>query len=118
MLNITRNQFLSLLALGLSLLAAGGATLTQIFGAGLAGQIAAAAGFLSSFVNGAIVILTSQGQQVKDVAAMPGVQGVAVNAQANSTLATLAVDPAQGKIAASPKDIQAVAETAKTAAGT
>lgn len=118
MLSITRNQLLSLVALALSLLAGGGATLTQVFGTGLAGKIAAGAGFLSSFVNGAIVILTSQSQQVKDVAAMPGIDPLSVNAQANGTLATLAVDPAQTKIAAAPKDIQAVAETAKAASGT
>lgn len=113
-MNITRNQWLSLLALALSLLAAGGATLTQIFGAGMAGKIAASAGFLSSFVNGAIVILTSQTNQVKDVAALPGVERISVNAQANTALAQVATDPAQPKVGATVPEVRTVLqETAK-----
>lgn len=59
-----------------------------------------------------LTIMTSQGAQVKAVQAMPGVKSIVVSADANSTLATLAVDPAQDKIEAAPEAIKAVKATA------
>ncbi len=56
-----------------------------------------------------------QGTIVKSMLAMPGVQHIDVNAQANPTLAAIAVDPLNTKIAPTPAAAATVAETAKTA---
>ena len=66
-MQITRNQWLALISLLLGLMAGGGATMTELFGQGLAVKVGAAAGFLNSFVSGTILILSGQGQQVQDV---------------------------------------------------
>ena len=113
--NLTRNQKLALVGLLLGLLAGGGSTMTELFGTGVAAKIAAAAGFLNSFVNGAIVILSGQGQQVLDVKNMPGVERIDVNEKANQTLAKMALDPAVDKVSASTDAIPAVIETARGA---
>lgn len=112
--NLTLNQKLALTGLLLGLLAGGGSTLTELFGTGMAAKIAAAAGFLNSFVNGAILILTGQGNIVKEVAAMPGVTRVSVNSDANPTLAAVALDPAQLKVGATTPDVrEALKDTVK-----
>lgn len=97
-MNLTRNQILALIGLALGLLAGGGATMTELFGTALASKIAAAAGFLNSFINGAILILSGQSQQVKDVQAMPGVAKIVTNQDANETLTQLAEDSSNQKI--------------------
>lgn len=112
-MNLTRNQILALVGLALSLLAGGTATMTELFGQGLATKIAAAAGFLNAFVNGAVLILSGQGQQVLDVKAMPGVEHIEVNAKANQTLAKLAIDPDVDKIAPSAGALDKVTKTAE-----
>jgi hypothetical protein len=60
--------------------------------------------------------LSGQASLVKDVRSMPGVEGIEINRQANSTLAVLAMDPAESKISVRPQDAAKVAETAKAAA--
>ena len=52
---------------------------------------------------------------INRVAQMPGVEKITVNANANTTLATLAVDSAQPKIEATPQATRAVQETAAAA---
>lgn len=55
-----------------------------------------------------------QATMVKAVAAMPGMDPLHVNARANSTLAALAVDPANAKIGPSPgatAAVQAIAQS-------
>ena len=114
MMNLTRNQMLALGSLGLGLLAGGGSTLTELFGQGLATKIAASAGFLNSFVSGAILILSGQIQQIKDVSAMPGVERISVNTSANQALAQVATDPTQPKVGATDAGTRAtLQDTAK-----
>lgn len=112
-MNLTRNQILALIGLLLGLLAGGGSTMTELFGTGMAAKIGAAAGFLNSFVNGAILILSGQGQQVLDVKNMAGVENIKVNEQANQTLAKMAMDPTVDKVSATPEAASTVLETAK-----
>lgn len=114
-MNITRNQWIAIIILALGLISGATGQMTDIFGAGAAKSIASAASFMSSFVAGIQVILGGQSQQVKDVAAMPGVEKVTVNATANSALATLAVDPKQDKVAPTTAAMTAVENTAKGA---
>lgn len=111
--NITRTQWIAIIMLALGLIAGGANTLTEFFGAGIATKLASAASFLSSFVAGAQIILGGQGQQVLDVKNMLGVQRIEVNAQANQTLAKLAVDPTVDKIAPTLNAQDVVVETAK-----
>lgn len=59
--------------------------------------------------------LSTQGNTVKSVAAMPGVQQITVNSQANPTLAQIAVsnDADSAKVEPSPSAAAIVAATAK-----
>lgn len=70
-------------------------------------------GFTSACLGVIGTVLSSQGAQIKAVAAMPGVERITVNADANTTLAGLAVDKNQDKVAPTPAAEQAVAQTAK-----
>jgi hypothetical protein len=111
--NITRTQWIAIAMLALGLIAGGTSQLTELFGVGVAKNLSSAASFLSSFVAGLQIILGGQGQQIKDVAAMPGIEKVLVNASANQTAATLAVDPKQDKVAPTTAAMTAVENTAK-----
>lgn len=112
-MNITRNQWLAIIVLVLSVSSGATAQLTDIFGPGMAKILGSLSSLGATIVSGVQLILGGQGQQVKDVAAMPGVEQVTINANANQALATVAVDPAQTKIEPKASDVQAVAETAK-----
>lgn len=59
--------------------------------------------------------LSTQANTVKEVAAMPGVERISVNAQANPTLAQVATDPTQPKVGATAPEVRNVLqEIAKT----
>lgn len=55
--------------------------------------------------------LSTQANTVAEVAAMPGVERISVNAQASSTLAQAAVDPLQPKVGAVTPDVRAALQT-------
>jgi hypothetical protein len=112
---ITRNQWFAIAILLFSVLMGGSAQLTDLLGPALTKGIISLATLINGFLAGVQIILGGQGQQVKDVLAMPGVDSVKVNAQANSALATIAVDPSQPKIAPTAADLQIVATTAEGA---
>lgn len=112
-MSITRNQWIAIVILALGLISGATGQMTDIFGAGIAKSIASSASFLSSFVAGVQIILGGQGQQVKDVRNMDGVQHIEINEKANTTLAALAVDPNEPKIApsqAAAGRVEAIAE--------
>lgn len=71
-------------------------------------------GFTSACLGVIGTVLSSQGSQIKAVAAMPGIEKITVNSQANSTLAGLAVDPAQDKVAPTQAAEAAVQKTASS----
>lgn len=101
-MNITRNQWIAIAVLALSIMMGATAQLTELFGAANAKYLVTGAGLVNSFLAGIQLILGGQGTQVKDVLAMPGIQKVEVNAMANPTLAAIAVDPNVNKIAPTP----------------
>lgn len=72
-------------------------------------------GFTSACLGVIGTVVSGIGSQISNVAALPGVERISVNASANDTLATLAVDPAQRKIGATPEAKVAVAATAQAA---
>lgn len=112
---ITRNQWIAILMLALGLIAGGTNTLSEFFGTGVASKLASAASFFSSFVAGIQIILGGQSTQVKDVLAMPGVERINVNENANKTLAAIAMDSSQPNISPTLKAMDVVTETAKGA---
>ena len=114
-MNININQIIAIVLVVLGVCSASTAQLTDLFGAGAAKYIISGSGLLTSILSGVLGIITGQGSIIKAVQAMPGVERISVNSQANSTLATLAVDPNQGKIETIPGAAAAVAATAKGA---
>lgn len=77
----------------------GAALLQTLFGQDLTLKIVAVLGIIGIVINSVGTAVSGQGNLVKDVAAMPGVEKISVNAQANQTLSQLAVDKNQDKIA-------------------
>ncbi len=114
-MNLTLTQKIAITMVVLGVLTTASAQLTDIFGPNVAKDIVSVAGLLNSTLSGIIAVLTGQSSQIKSVLAMPGVDHITVNAEANSTLATIAVDPSQAKIQPTPAALQQVAETAKGA---
>lgn len=114
-MNVTRNQWLQILAVVMGASIAASSMWTQLFGQATATVIVSLLGFGNTILAGVTYVLTGQGQQVKDVLAMDGVQKIDVNARANQTLAAIAVDPTVDKIAPLPAAVSTVEATAKGA---
>ena len=114
-MNLTANQVLSIIAAVLAALVAATAQLTDIFGPTTAKTIVSAASLANMVLTGILAGLTSQKSQIQNVAAMPGVEKITVNAQANQTLAQVAVsnDPVATKVEAIPTAAAKVEATAK-----
>ena len=79
-------------------------------------EIVSVAGLATSILGFVLTFVTGQGSQVANVQAMPGVKQIVVNENASPVLATMAVDPANPKIAAAPEAKAAVQATAIQAA--
>lgn len=115
-MNITRNQWFAIIILGLTVLTGGSAQLTDLIGPYATKVVISFSTLATGFLAGVQIILGGQAAQVRDVAAMPGVERVSVNASANPTLAGVALDPAQAKVGATTPEARAVlTETVKGA---
>lgn len=68
-------------------------------------------GFVTACLGVVGAVTNTQAAQVTQVAAMPGVERISVNAQANSTLASVATDPTQTKVGATSPDVRATLQT-------
>jgi hypothetical protein len=112
-MNLTGKQLLLILSAVLSALVAASAQLTDIFGPTTAKAIISVVSLGNTVLTSITAALSGQGSLLKDVAAMPGIEKITVNAQANQTVAKEAVSEAQPKIEATPAALQTVAETAK-----
>lgn len=117
---MTQAQKLALTIAILGFLASAGGQLTDAlapFGS-LAPLIVKEIISLSTLASGVLGIFltfsTRQGDLVKAVQAMPGVETILVNKDASPSLAVLAVDKTQEKIEALPQDAKVVAEIAKS----
>jgi len=106
-------QVISIIIAILGVLMISTTQLTDLFGASTAKSIASVAALLNSILGSALAVITSQGSTVRDVLAMPGVEKLDINAQANKTLAQIAVDPSVNKIAPTQEAVDAVTQTAK-----
>lgn len=114
MSNLTFNQKIAIVLVILSVLTTSTVQMTELFGAPTAKLIATASGMLSTLMSGVLAVVTGQASLVKDVQAMPGVEKIVVNSQANKTLASVAVDPSNAKVEALPEAQRAVEATAKS----
>ena len=114
-MNLTGKQVLLIIAAVLSALVAASAQLTDIFGPTVAKSIISAISLANTILTSIIAALSGQTSLVKDVAAMPGVERITVNGQANQALASVAVDDKQLKVAPTANDAATVARTANAA---
>lgn len=100
-MNLNGKQLLGIAIIVVSVLAISTTQLTDLFGPDAAKKVVAAAIILNGILGGTITLIggdISQGQQVRQVLDMPGVEHININANANPTLAALAVDPNIDKI--------------------
>lgn len=107
-------QALSIALVVLGVLTASAAQLTDLVGPGVTKIIISLSTLTMSILAGVQGLISGQGSLLKDVQAMPGVEKIVVNKDANPTLATLATDPLQPKIEVKPG---AELEVNHTAAG-
>lgn len=114
-MNLNRGQVLSIIIVVLGVLVASTSQLTDLVGPMVTKDIVSGSTLLMSILAGVNSILQGQGSQIAAVQAMPGVDKIVVNEKANSTLATMAVDPSQNKIEATPQAERAVQATAAAA---
>lgn len=112
-MNLTPVQIMALILVVLGAISGGTTQLVDIVGPVATKVLVSAASLLTTVISGFVLVLTGQSSMIKSVQAMPGVDKIVVNAQANTTLASLAVDPNQAKIEATPQAQQAVEKTAK-----
>lgn len=113
-MNITSKQWFQIIQGINGGLITGAALLQTLFGQDLTLKIVAVLGIIGIIISSVATTLSGQANLVRDVAAMPGVERVSVNATANSTLASVAVDPEQNKVGAStPAARTVLLETAK-----
>ncbi len=90
----------------------GAALLQTLFGQDITLKIVAVLGILGIIINSVSGAVNGQANLVKQVAAMPGVEKITVNATANTTLASVATDAAQPKVGATdPGTRQVLQET-------
>jgi hypothetical protein len=111
MIQLNGKQIIAIVGAIISVLMVSSAQLTDLLGPGWAKYIVTIAGLLNMTLQSVSVALSSQGSLVRDVAAMPGIESIKVNSQANSTLASVAVDPAQTKVGATSPDVRATLQT-------
>jgi hypothetical protein len=115
-LNLTPIQIIGLILVVNGALIGSTAQLTDLFGPQVVKYIIAVASLGNSIFGGVITMLTGQGAQIKNVLAMPGVDKITVNANANPTLAAIAIDPTSDKIAPTAAALDKVTAIAKTVA--
>ena len=111
-MNINLKQVLSIVLAVLGVLMVSTTQLTDLFGPTLAKTIVTIAGLVNSLLASIMAVISSQSGLLKDVQAMPGVDKIVVNAQANQTLSQIAVDPLS-KVEATTGAAAAVAKTAQ-----
>ena len=107
-MNITSKQWFQIVSGVIGGLITGAALMQTLFGQDLTIKIVAGLGIANIILGSIGAALSGQANLVRDVAAMPGVERVSVNAQASTALAQVATDPAQSKVGASSPDVRTV----------
>lgn len=106
-MNINGKQIIQIIGVIISVAMVSSAQLTDLLGAPVAKTIVTIAGLTNMILQGITVALTTQTAQVQDVAAMPGVERISINAQATPALAAVATDRDQPKVGATTPDVKA-----------
>lgn len=112
-MTITNKQWFQIVQGVIGGLITGAALMQTLFGQDLTIKIVAGLGIANIIISSIGTALSSQGSDIKSVLAMPGVEKLTVNSQANQTLASIAVDPMVNKIAPTQAAESAVIATAK-----
>lgn len=113
-MNLTPLQMIGIILAVNGALTGATAQLTDLFGPLVAKDIVSVASLGSAILGGIITAISGQASQIRNVAAMPGVERVSINAQANPNVASVAVDPDQPKVgAATPEARTILTATAK-----
>ena len=100
MFNLTSKQWFQIISGTISGLITGAALLQTLLGQDLTIKLVAFFGIINIVLSSVGAALSGQANLVRDVAAMPGVDRISVNAQATPALAQVAVDPEQKKVGA------------------
>lgn len=103
-MNLTTAQKFALVLVTLGVLGTAGKQLSDMFGPNVSNYIVNISLMASTILGGWLSVITGQAAQVKNVAAMPGVENIEVNRQANQTLARVAMDPDELKISPLVRD--------------
>jgi hypothetical protein len=98
--SITRTQWFAIGILFCTVITGGTAQLVDLVGPSTTKIMVSLCTLTTGFLAGIQIILGGQAQQIKDVAAMPGVDRIALNANASLAAAQVATDPAQQKVGA------------------
>jgi hypothetical protein len=114
-MNLTSKQWYQIVSGVISGLITGAALLATIFGPDLTPKIIAGLGIANIITSSVGIAVSGQGSLVRDVASMPGVESIAINANASQTVAKVAVDPTQNKVTATPDSAAQVSQIAKGA---
>lgn len=112
--NLTVHQILLIFVAVCSALSASSATLGDIFDAPTVKMIVGFSNMLNTIIASIVVALTGQAGLVKQVAAMPGVEEIKVNQEANQVLAAVAMDEKQDKVVPIPSQQDTIAKTAES----
>lgn len=113
-MNLNTRQVLAIIGVILGVLMASTAQLTDLLGPTVAKSVVGIAGMIASGLNGVLAVLSGQANTVKEVAAMPGVEEIKVNKDANQILSAVAMDEKQDKVVPIPAqqdEIQKKAES-------
>ena len=111
-MNLTPLQIIGIILAINGALTGATAQLTDLFGALVAKDIVSLASLGSAILGGIITAMSGQATMIRNVAAMPGVESITVNRMANQAVASVAVDPAQPKVDATPQAATAVSRIA------
>ena len=114
--SMTPLQWLIVLLSLNSAIAGATAQLTDLFGAVAAHYIVSLVTFANTILGAFMVPLGGQNAQIHNVMAMPGIESIKVNTKANPTLAAIAVDENNEKIAPVAGADARISEIAKGAA--
>ena len=112
-MNLSGKQWVGIIGVILNTLMTSTALFTKLWGADVASMVIMGVGTVNTMFSGIGVILASQTNTVRDVLAMPGVEHISVNSQANGTLAAMAVNPDIDKIAPTRAAMDDIAATIK-----
>ena len=109
-MNLTAKQWFQILSASISSLITAGALFTSLFGETTTLKIIACLGLANIVLSSIGTVLAapdSPSTQIKNVAALPGVAKVLVDATATNGVASAALDPTQPKVGTVTPDVRA-----------